>query len=146
MSEPENKHDIDEIKQKLVDKDMGTWHKILLGFAIVMAGLLLIGGIAMQNALKNAKEAAIQTPLVSLSAENRVLPDGKYRIHNIFLDDAQILHLMVSPKDGGVVVCVSPPEYTSITYPKDLLQKDITNFTLNVENGKWIFIGVTKKG
>lgn len=149
MSEAENKENKNgtkTIKQELIDKDLKTWHKILMGVAVVVTGLILIGGIAMQTALKNAKEAAIHTPLVSLSAENRLLPDGKYRIHSVFLDESQIINLMVSPKDGGVVVCVIPPDNVSITYPKDLTLTDTSSYTLHVENGKWIFIGAVKKG
>ena len=148
MDEQEKSDKLEEIKENLLNRDSATWHKILMGFAVVMAGLIAVSGIVIKNALDRAKEQAIQTPLVSLSATNKILPDGQYYIHRIFMDEAKVLHLIVSDKQGGVVVAVQPPPHITITYPQDFVTAEMENpsaYALHVEDGRWIFLGTSQK-
>ena len=78
-------------------------------------------------------------------AENAVLPSDKYFIYQVYFDDTEHMHYLVSSTSGGVVVSVVPPEGTQ--EPEDVMSMihyDPAAYLLDVDqNGRWAFISTS---
>ena len=116
------------------------WHRIIMCILIGFAGMALIGGVVFDFVLDRQAEELRHMPVIGI-AENAVLPSDKYFIYQVYFDDTEHMHYLVSSTSGGVLVSALPPEGTQ--EPKDVMNMihyDPAAYLLEVDqNGRWIF-------
>lgn len=118
--------------------DPAMWHRIIMCVLIGFAGLAVIGGVVVDFVLDRQVQQFRSTPIVGMS-ENAILPAGHYYIYQVYFDDGNQRHYLVSSVSGGVVVSVVPPAGT--TEPADVMEMvhyDPAAYMLDVsQNGGW---------
>lgn len=124
--------------------DPAMWHRIIMCILIGFAGLALIGGVVMDFVLERQTQELRHMPVVGI-AENAVLPQDQYFIYQVYFDDTNHTHYLVSSTSGGVVVSVAAPEGTE--EPEDVMSMihyDPAAYLLEVDqNGRWSFISTS---
>jgi hypothetical protein len=124
--------------------DPAMWHRIIMCILIGFAGLALIGGVVMDFVLERQTQELRHMPVVGI-AENAVLPQDQYFIYQVYFDETNHTHYLVSSTSGGVVVSVVPPEQTE--EPEDVMRMihyDPAAYLLEVDqNGRWSFISTS---
>lgn len=120
------------------------WHRIIMCILVGFAGMALIGGVVFDFVLDRQTEELRHMPVIGV-AENAVLPSDKYFIYQVYFDDTEHMHYLVSSTSGGVVVSVVPPEGTQ--EPEDVMSMihyDPAAYLLDVDqNGRWAFISTS---
>ena len=120
--------------------DPAMWHRIIMCILIGFAGIALIGGVVMDFVLERQTQELRHMPVIGI-AENAVLPQDQYFIYQVYFDDTNHTHYLVSSTSGGVVVSVAAPEGTE--EPEDVMSMihyDSAAYLLEVDqSGRWIF-------
>ena len=124
--------------------DPAMWHRIIMCVLIGFVGIALIGGIVMDFVLERQTQELRHMPVVGI-AENAVLPQDQYFIYQVYFDDTNHTHYLVSSTSGGVVVSVAAPEGTE--EPEDMMQMihyDPAAYLLEVDQrGRWSFLSTS---
>ena len=124
--------------------DPAMWHRIIMCILIGFAGMALIGGVVFDFVLDRQTEELRHMPVIGV-VENAVLPSDKYFIYQVYFDDTNHTHYLVSSTSGGVVVSVAAPEGTE--EPEDVMSMihyDPAAYLLEVDqNGRWAFISTS---
>jgi len=120
------------------------WHRIIMCILIGFAGMALIGGVVFDFVLDRQTEELRHMPVIGV-AENAVLPSDKYFIYQVYFDDTERMHYLVSSTSGGVVVSVAAPEGTK--EPEDVMSMihyDPAAYLLEVDqSGRWSFLSTS---
>ena len=120
------------------------WHRIIMCTLIGFAGMALIGGVVFDFVLDRQTEELRHMPVIGV-AENAVLPSDKYFIYQVYFDDTERMHYLVSSTSGGVVVSVAAPEGTK--EPEDVMSMihyDPAAYLLEVDqSGRWSFLSTS---
>ena len=82
--------------------DPAMWHRIIMCILIGFAGIALIGGVVMDFVLERQTQELRHMPVIGI-AENAVLPQDQYFIYQVYFDDTNHTHYLVSSTSGGVV-------------------------------------------
>lgn len=124
--------------------DPAMWHRIIMCVLIGFVGIALIGGVVMDFVLERQTQELRHMPVVGI-AENAVLPQDQYFIYQVYFDDTNHTHYLVSSTSGGVVVSVAAPEGTE--EPEDMMQMihyDPAAYLLEVDQrGRWSFLSTS---
>ena len=124
--------------------DPAMWHRIIMCILIGFAGIALIGGVVMDFVLERQTQELRHMPVIGI-AENAILPQDQYFIYQVYFDDTNHTHYLVSSTSGGVVVSVAAPEGTE--EPEDVMSMihyDPAAYLLEVDqNGRWSFISTS---
>ena len=124
--------------------DPAMWHRIIMCILIGFAGMALIGGVVFDFVLDRQTEELRHMPVIGV-AENAVLPSDKYFIYQVYFDDTERMHYLVSSTSGGVVVSVAAPEGTK--EPEDVMSMihyDPAAYLLEVDqSGRWSFLSTS---
>jgi len=124
--------------------DPAMWHRIIMCVLIGFVGIALIGGVVMDFVLERQTQELRHMPVVGI-AENAVLPQDQYFIYQVYFDDTNHTHYLVSSTSGGVVVSVAAPEGTE--EPEDMMQMihyDPAGYLLEVDQrGRWSFLSTS---
>lgn len=120
------------------------WHRIIMCILIGFAGMALIGGVVFDFVLDRQTEELRHMPVIGIS-ENAVLPQDQYFIYQVYFDDTNHTHYLVSSTSGGVVVSVAAPEGTE--EPEDVMSMihyDPAAYLLEVDQrGRWSFLSTS---
>ena len=124
--------------------DPAMWHRIIMCILIGFAGIALIGGVVMDFVLERQTQELRHMPVIGI-AENAVLPQEQYFIYQVYFDDTNHTHYLVSSTSGGVVVSVAAPEGTE--EPEDVMSMihyDPAAYLLEVDQrGRWSFLSTS---
>ena len=124
--------------------DPAMWHRIIMCILIGFAGIALIGGVVMDFVLERQTQELRHMPVIGIS-ENAVLPQDQYFIYQVYFDDTNHTHYLVSSTSGGVVVSVAAPEGTE--EPEDVMSMihyDPAAYLLEVDQrGRWSFLSTS---
>lgn len=124
--------------------DPAMWHRIIMCILIGFAGIALIGGVVMDFVLERQTQELRHMPVIGI-AENAVLPQDQYFIYQVYFDDTNHTHYLVSSTSGGVVVSVAAPEGTE--EPEDVMSMihyDPAAYLLEVDQrGRWSFLSTS---
>ena len=124
--------------------DPAMWHRIIMCILIGFAGIALIGGVVMDFVLERQTQELRHMPVIGI-AENAVLPQDQYFIYQVYFDDTNHTHYLVSSTSGGVVVSVAAPKGTE--EPEDVMSMihyDPAAYLLEVDqSGRWSFLSTS---
>jgi len=124
--------------------DPAMWHRIIMCVLIGFAGIALVGGVVMDFVLERQPQELRRMPVVGVT-ENAVLPHGQYFIYQVYFDNSNRIHYLVSATTGGVMVSVAAPEGTE--EPEDIMQMihyDPAAYLLEVDKGgRWTFLSTS---
>ena len=132
------------VATELKAADPAMWHRIIMCILIGFAGIALIGGVVMDFVLERQTQELRHMPVIGI-AENAVLPQDQYFIYQVYFDDTNHTHYLVSSTSGGVVVSVAAPEGTE--EPEDVMSMihyDPAAYLLEVDqSGQWSFLSTS---
>lgn len=138
---------IEDTKEKIINRDPTTWHRILMAIVISCVGILIIIACLYDTLTENqVKEYTEKLYLGQASGEFK-LPKGEYQILGMkptkvdpqkpterILQEGD--ELLVAAKSGGVIMFVPAP--CELEIPKEFYDPDCYALTVGDDN-KWEF-------